>query len=86
MAGPAGANASAFNDPNIDILSYSQSKGLFAGASLGSASMASDDSVNKELYGKVIDAAQMVKDGTTPIPAAAQPLINELKKASPKPM
>jgi SH3 domain-containing YSC84-like protein 1 len=86
VAGPAGANASAFNDPNIDILSYSQSKGLFAGASLGSASMASDDSVNKELYGKVIDAAQMVKDGTTPIPAAAQPLINELKKASPKPM
>lgn len=86
VAGPAGANATAFNDPNIDILSYSQSKGLFAGASLGSASMASDDSVNKELYGKDIDAAQMVKDGTTPIPAAAQPLINELKKASPKPM
>jgi lipid-binding SYLF domain-containing protein len=86
VAGPAGANASGFNDPNIDILSYSQSKGLFAGASLGSASMAADTSVNTELYGKDIDAAQMVKDGTTPIPAAAQPLINELKKASPKPM
>jgi SH3 domain-containing YSC84-like protein 1 len=86
VAGPSGANASGFNDPNIDILSYSQSKGLFAGASLGSASMASDTSVNTELYGKDIDAAQMVKDGTTPIPAAAQPLINELKKASPKPM
>src|SRR5271156_6434752 len=58
VAGPSGANASGFNDPNIDVLSYSQSKGLFAGASLGSASMASDDSVNKELYGKDIDAAQ----------------------------
>ncbi len=84
VAGPAGANAAAFNDPNVDILSYSQSKGLFAGASLGSASMASDDSINKELYGKDIDAAQMVREGSTPIPAAAQPLINELRKTSPK--
>jgi lipid-binding SYLF domain-containing protein len=43
VAGPTGASAAGFNDPNIDILSYSQSKGLFAGASLGTASMASDD-------------------------------------------
>jgi lipid-binding SYLF domain-containing protein len=84
VAGPTGANAAAFNDPNVDILSYSQSKGLFAGASLGSASMDADDSVNKELYGKDIDAAQMVRDGNTPIPAAAQPLINVLQKASAK--
>src|SRR5271168_1905891 len=84
VAGPSGANAAAFNDPNVDILSYSQSKGLFAGAALGSASMASDDSMNKELYGKDIDAPQMVRDGSTPIPPAAQPLINELKRASPK--
>ena len=33
-AGPSSANAAGFNDPNIDILSYSQAKGLFAGASL----------------------------------------------------
>jgi SH3 domain-containing YSC84-like protein 1 len=86
VAGPAGANASGFNDPNIDILGYSQSKGLFAGASLGSASMASDDKINTELYGKDIDAAAMVKAGTTPIPAAAKPLIAVLTKISPKPM
>ena len=86
VAGPSGANAAAFNDPNVDILSYSQSKGLFAGASLGSASIASDDDANKELYGKVNTADQMVKDTTTPIPPAAQPLINLLEKISPKPM
>jgi len=86
VAGPSGANAAAFNDPNVDILSYSQSKGLFAGASLGTASMASDDDANKALYGKEIDAAQMVRDGQTPIPPAAQPLINVLKEASAKGM
>jgi lipid-binding SYLF domain-containing protein len=86
VAGPSGANAAAFNDPNVDILSYSQSKGLFAGASLGTASMASDDDANKQLYGKDIDAAQMVRDGQTPIPPAAQPLINVLQKVSAKGM
>jgi SH3 domain-containing YSC84-like protein 1 len=84
VAGPAGANAAAFNDPNVDILSYSQSKGLFAGASLGSASMSADNDINKELYGKDIDAAQMVRDPHTPIPPAAQPLVSVLQKASPK--
>ena len=86
VAGPSGANAAALNDPNVDILSYSQSKGLFAGASLGSASMASDDTVNKDLYGKDIDAAQMVRDGNTSIPPAAQPLIDVLEKTSQKGM
>src|SRR3984885_8214883 len=86
VAGPSGANAAALNDPNVDILSYSQSKGLFAGATLGSASMASDDSVNKDLYGKDIDAAQMVRDGNTPIPPAARPLIDVLEKVSAKGM
>ncbi len=86
VAGPSGANASGFNDPNVDILSYSQSKGMFAGASLGTASMDADDDMNKELYGKAIDAAQMVRDGKTPVPPAAQPLIAVLRKASPKRM
>jgi lipid-binding SYLF domain-containing protein len=86
VAGPAGANAAAFNDPNVDILSYSQSKGLFAGASLGTASMASDDDANKALYGKDIDAAQMERDSQTPIPPAAQPLINVLQRLSAKGM
>jgi lipid-binding SYLF domain-containing protein len=84
VAGPSGANASGFNDPNVDILSYSQSKGMFAGASLGTASMDADDDMNKELYGKAIDAAQMVRDGQTPIPPVAHPLIAVLQKASPK--
>jgi len=84
VAGPTGAHASSFNDPSIDILSYSQSKGLFAGASLGTASMAADDKANEALYGNAVDAAAMVHGGTAPIPAAAKPLVAELQKLSPK--
>ena len=85
-AGPSGANANDFNDPNVDILSYSQSKGLFAGASLGTAPMEADNEINKELYGKEVDAAQMVREGKTPVPPAAQPMMAVLRKASPKHM
>lgn len=81
VAGPSGANAAAFNDPNVDILSYSQSKGLFAGASLGSASMDSDDKANKELYGKDVTDEQ-IQSGEVTTPEAAQPLINELEQAA----
>jgi lipid-binding SYLF domain-containing protein len=80
VAGPAGANAAAFNDPNIDILSYSQSKGLFAGASLGSASMTSDDKANKALYGSDLGGAQILR--TEKIPAAAQPLVEAVEAAA----
>jgi lipid-binding SYLF domain-containing protein len=86
VAGPSGENAAGFNNPNIDILSYSQSKGLFAGASLGSASMASDNDANKDLYGKSLDAAQIVRDGAVPVPPAGKPLVSLLDRLSPKRM
>jgi lipid-binding SYLF domain-containing protein len=61
----------ALADRNVDILSYSQSKGLFAGASLGSASMGTDNDANKELYGKSLDATQIIRDGAVPVPPPA---------------
>ena len=82
-AGPSTAKAGGFNDPNIDILSYSQAKGLFAGVSLGSASMGTDNDANKELYGKEMDATQIVRDGAAPVPAAGKGLVDELDKTSP---
>jgi lipid-binding SYLF domain-containing protein len=84
VAGPTGAHAVAANDPSVDILSYTQSKGLFAGASLGAATMDADDKINKQLYGDAVDAAAMVHAGTTPVPDAAKPLVALLQKASPK--
>jgi SH3 domain-containing YSC84-like protein 1 len=83
VAGPTGAKAVGFNDPNVDVLAYSQAKGLFAGAAIGSASMSTDDEMNKELYGKSLDASQIVRDGAAPVPASGKNLVNFLDKLSP---
>jgi len=87
VAGPTGAKAVGANDVNIDILTYSRAKGgLFAGASLGSASMESDNDANKSLYGKPLDATQIVRDGVVPAPSGGKSLIAVLTKLSPKRM
>lgn len=86
VAGPTGARAAGFNDPNVDILSYSRSKGLFAGVSLGSASMGTDNDANKELYGKSVDATQIIRDGAVTVNEAGKPLDDLLEKNSPKRM
>jgi len=84
VAGPSGAKAVGLNDPNVDVLTYSQAKGLFAGAALGSASLASDNDMNKDLYGKPLEAVQIVRDGAAPVPAAGADLVHYLDTKSPK--
>jgi len=84
VAGPDSAKAAGFNDPNVDVLMYSQAKGLFAGAAIGSASMATDDDMNKELYGKHLEAVQIVRDGAAPVPAAGQELVSYLDRVTAK--
>jgi lipid-binding SYLF domain-containing protein len=84
VAGPDAAKAVGFNDPNVDVLTYSQAKGLFAGASIGSASMSSDDDANKDLYGKPTDALQIIRDGAVPVPASGAALVALLNKTAPK--
>ena len=83
-AGPTGAQATAYNASamNVDVLTYSRSKGLFAGVSLEGASMDSDNDANKSLYGKELSAKDIVEGGQA-APAAAKPLDEVLTKASP---
>jgi lipid-binding SYLF domain-containing protein len=83
-AGPTGAQATAYNASamNVDVLSYSRSKGLFAGVSLEGATMDSDDDANKSLYGKALGAKEIVEGGQTP-PPAGKVLDDVLTKASP---
>jgi SH3 domain-containing YSC84-like protein 1 len=83
-AGPTGAQATAYNASamNVDVLTYSRSKGLFAGVSLEGASMDSDSDANKSLYSKDLSAKDIVEGGQAP-PAAAKPLDEVLTKASP---
>jgi hypothetical protein len=46
--------------------------------------MATDDDMNTELYGKPLDAKQIVRDGAAPVPAAGIGLVNFLDKVPPK--
>jgi lipid-binding SYLF domain-containing protein len=82
-AGPTGAQATGYNaaSMHVDVLTYSRSKGHFAGVSLEGATMDSDDDANKSLYGKSIGAHDIVEGGQS-APAAAKMLIDELDKAS----
>ncbi len=82
-AGPTGAQATGYNaaSMHVDVLTYSRTKGLFAGVSLEGASMDSDEDANKALYGKSIGAKDIVEGGQAVVPAA-KPLIDELDKSS----
>jgi lipid-binding SYLF domain-containing protein len=83
-AGPTGAQATGYNaaSMNVDVLTYSRTKGLFAGVSLEGASMDTDNDANKALYGKEIGSRE-IETGVGPVPEAAQPLVSLLDKASP---
>jgi lipid-binding SYLF domain-containing protein len=83
-AGPTGAQANGYNADAMktDVLTYSRSKGLFAGVSLEGASMDTDDDANKALYGKSITAKDIVEGGQAVVPAA-KPLIDLLDQTSP---
>jgi lipid-binding SYLF domain-containing protein len=83
-AGPTGAQATSYDAQamNVDVLTYSRSKGLFAGVSLVGASMDADGDANKALYGKDISAKEIVT-GSQPVVAAAKPLVSLLDQSSP---
>jgi lipid-binding SYLF domain-containing protein len=85
-AGPVGRAASAETDivMKAEILSYSRSKGLFAGVSLEGSTMRSDDGANKTLYKKDMTAKEIVREGKVAAPASANRLLAILRKASPK--
>jgi len=84
-AGPVGRAASAETDVVLkaEILSYSRSKGLFAGVSLEGSTMRSDDGANKALYGKELSAREIVREGKVAPPASSKRLRTILNRASP---
>src|SRR5262249_1102268 len=84
-AGPVGRAATAATDAQItaQILSYSRSKGLFAGVALEGAVVRRSKDDNKALYGKEVDAKDILVAGTVPAPPSAQPLIQVLSGQKP---
>lgn len=85
-AGPVGRTTSAETDivMNAEILSWSRNKGLFAGISLAGSTLRSDDDANKNLYGKDLNAKQIILEKAVKTPPAGRSLINLLNKMSPK--
>jgi lipid-binding SYLF domain-containing protein len=84
-AGPTGAQATGYNASDMkssDVLTYSRSKGLFAGVSLEGASMDTDKEANKKLYGKEVGAKEIVT-GDQPVVSAAESLVSLLNVTSP---
>jgi lipid-binding SYLF domain-containing protein len=84
-AGPVGRDAEADTDAAMraEILTYSRSRGLFAGVSLEGSTLRPDDDANEALYGRKILASEIVRGPAPDPPAAAHTLIALLDKASP---
>jgi lipid-binding SYLF domain-containing protein len=85
-AGPKGRDATAATDATMraEILSYSRSRGLFAGVSLEGSTLRPDNSANEKLYGRKLTAKEILREGKAGTPAAARELDAALAKASPK--
>jgi len=85
-AGPKGRTAEGATDVvmNAEILSYSRNKGLFAGISLEGSTLRSDGSANEKLYGKKLDAKEIIVEHKVGIPACAKELVALLDAKSPK--
>jgi lipid-binding SYLF domain-containing protein len=81
--GPVGRNATAQTDAMMtaEILSWSRSKGAFAGVSLDGATLRTDPDVNEAMYGKRWTTKQILDSGATP-PASAAKMLSELNKYS----
>ena len=85
-AGPKGRDAAADTDVTLraEILSYSRSRGLFAGISLEGSTLRPDDGANEKVYGKKLTAEKIVREGAAPVPSSGQKLVSLLDKKSPK--
>jgi lipid-binding SYLF domain-containing protein len=82
-AGPVGRTASADTDAKLhaEILSYSRSRGAFAGISLDGATLRPDEDSNTALYGRKLTNEQIV-NGKIKSPASGSKLMAELNKYS----
>ncbi len=85
-AGPKGRDAAAATDATLraEILSYSRSRGLFAGISLEGSTLRPDSDGNGRLYGKGVSAQDIVINSAIRPPASAKLLLSTLNKKSPK--
>jgi lipid-binding SYLF domain-containing protein len=85
-AGPKGRDAFAAIDAALraEILSYSRSRGLFAGAFLDGSTLRPDNGANNRLYNQTVSAKEIVLHGKVSRPSVAEALLFELNRRSPR--
>lgn len=85
-AGPVGRDASATTDAYMraEILSYSRSRGLFAGISLEGTTLRPDDDASADVYGRKLTAREIVMGGNISVPKSGRHLVAVLQKNSPR--
>lgn len=85
-AGPKGRDAQAATDATFraEMLSYSRSRGAFAGVSLEGSTLRPDDDANRRVYGRDITAQRVVAESKVEAPSAAHDLIATLQRVSPR--
>lgn len=83
--GPKGRDASANTDAwmRAEILSYSRTRGVFAGVSLEGATIRPDDDASADVYGHSIKAKDIVRGEHTGVPSSGRRLVNVLQKHAP---
>jgi SH3 domain-containing YSC84-like protein 1 len=84
--GPKGRDASADTDAwmRAEILSYSRSRGLFAGVSLEGSTLRPDDEASEQVYGRAIKAKDIVRSENMSVPGTGRNLVNALQKSAPR--
>lgn len=84
--GPKGRDASADTDAwmRAEILSYSRSRGLFAGVSLEGSTIRPDNEASERVYGREIKAADIVRSNKMRVPTTGRHLAAVLQKSAPR--
>ena len=82
--GPKGRTASAETNATMraEILTYSRSRGAFAGVSLKGAVLRPDNDANKNLYGRSIQVKELVEQGNVAMPEPARKFVASVTQAS----
>jgi len=85
-AGPKGRDISAATTASMqaEMLSYSRSRGVFGGVSLEGSTLKPDAGANENLYGKEVNAEDIIVKGAVPKPPEASLLLSTLTEHSPK--
>ena len=84
-AGPKGRHVEASTDASMhaEILSYSRSKGLFAGISLDGTSLRPDDDASEAVYGRKLTARGIITGSAVAVPPSGKALVDVLQSRAP---